>query len=310
MPRRATLSLGMAALVAGLALSGCAAEQPTEPATETPASATSAPDVTGSLAHLVPEALRDTTIVVGFLADEQLPHVVRADDGSWSGPLTEVVAAAVDRLGLTTTEAVITSDQIEQLESGEVTILVSGTTPSEHIYEVADGVSYIHEDAVFLAGAGVELGSDPAEAGLDDLCGLSIGFTDTNTDSANRLRGYLAEAAALCAARDLEALEPVPFEVGAGTLVDAVVNGDVDAVPTGEVYGAYLRAEHPDLTVAGPVREQSVQVFLASKDSALAEPLAAAVEALVADGTYAAIMDGYGLLSRPPSPAEVNPLEE
>lgn len=189
--------------------------------------------------------------------------------------------------------------------AGNPAVFAISAVPNEGVVEVVDTVTFVEDDERFLVRAGVEVGDEPR-----DLCGLWIGHYDPGGGLGSDDLAYLTDASADCEAEGVEPVEIVPFTAETGFPHDAVVRGEIDATPVSESYAAFKIGQSPELSLGGPVMRRSAIAFVVGKDNGLAEPMAAAIDELVSNGTYERIMDSYGLPNSAPEKALVNVISE
>lgn len=303
---------GLAVFATALLLTACGDEGPTsapspsstsDAPTDAVASTTPTPETSGSLAHLVPAERRGATLILGFPDDNPSPLLGNPADGEADGALPDLVAAAIDLLGLSASyEAVPQVDALDPLTAGELDVYVGLATGVHGIADQADAVTYLEEQETFLIGDGLDVGPEPA-----DLCGLRVGYDDSDDEHV----GALTEFSASCTAvHDLAPIDLQEFTDETGPAREAVVAGELDAAITDSFYGEWFATEHPGLSIGGPVLAESYWALLVGKDNGLVEPLAAAIDELVANGTYEQIMTDHGVPSMPPAQATVNPTAE
>ncbi|NEE02262.1 transporter substrate-binding domain-containing protein [Phytoactinopolyspora halotolerans] len=279
------------------------AEAQQTPSADASTAAEERPDTYGTLSHLLPEDVAGGTLILAIPPEEmRTDHYLREEDGAVTGPLPDLVRAAADRLGLPTQERPFESgDELhDSYIDGEPAVFLVAASPWGFPVDDADVVTFAEYDERFLLREGLEIGDDPT-----DLCGLRVGQYQPEHGSP-ALGAYFAEVSAACDAAG-DPLEIVPFESTDDDFpTDAVAAGEIDAAPAGEIVGAILIDETPGLTLGGDVTGQGATAFISGKQHGLAEPLAEALAALAADGTYAEIMGGYGLPDVAPDGPTVN----
>jgi polar amino acid transport system substrate-binding protein len=303
----------LTAVIAGVAIAamGCSGDDsataeprplmadPTPPDTPTP---TPTPDTFGSLADLVPDDLVGRTVILGIP-----PESMRADmymseaGGSMVGALPDLITAAADLLGMPAElRDVEGGDELEEsfLDDDPVVYLIAAST-NNFPTNLADLVSFVAYEERFLFREGLDIGDEPL-----DLCGLRIGRYETE-HSEPAHQGFFAEIESVCEMEG-DPLELVAYTPDDGFPVDAVVAGEIDAAPSGQVYSAHVMNQNPGPTWGGPKTGDSTTGLIVGKESGLAEPLAQALHELATTGVFGEIMERYGLPNVPPAEPMVN----
>lgn len=260
--------------VAGLALSACApsAAPDTDP--------TEATEFT-----LEDNPLRGTVLTGTFQPDWGLPLAAMVDDKP-AGFVIEIAQAAAAKLGATI--EVIPNDfatTIPGVQSGKYDI-GNGTDATVERQAVVDVVSTTKTGYTFLTYGDLH---EPIDDEMDALCGLSI-----SQIAGNSVLDVLNEQNTVCAE---EGLEPIDIQIfpDRGAAFLAVQSGRVDATSVYGASGGYIAKEDPKWVVSGPTVISGETGFSVRKDTGYAELWKLAVDAVIADGTYAEILDSYGI---------------
>ena len=261
-----------------------------EPSTSPPSAAT------GTLSHLLPADLRGATVALAMPpAVYRQEHLARTTGDQPDGVLVALVLAAVDLLGLHAefTEF-LPGQEMEEARLGDLpAVFLMAQVVTAFPTDRADVVPFATDRQRLLLREGVTV------ADADDLCGLTIVAPTTVNQEFSR-----AETACLLAGTPIKLVYPTEEATLAHV---SVAEGRADAMLVGELYGAHLRQQSPELSVGGPVWQTITWGFTVGKDTGLAEPLAAALGELVASGRYEEIMTRYGMPSLPPESITVNP---
>ena len=163
--------------------------------------------------------------------------------------------------------------------------------------ETYDFVSYF-DDAYRLVvkDTAAEIPADPSA-----LCGLSI----AEVNGGYTLK-YLQDFSKQCTDAGKPAVEIMTFP-DQGAIQLAVKSDRVDAAALTIANGSYAAKKGGGLKITGPKFAVTTEGFTLKKGSDLAEHLENAMNALIADGTYAEILKRYGLEDGAIKKAEVNP---
>lgn len=315
--------LAVPALVLGVALlAACTAEpEPTDGGSTEPSAAADTPtteaepsptpevdELHGSLAHLIPDGLGEQPLPTG-VADDGWPHALVNEDGDPTGVLLDLATTAAGRLGLELDlepgEAI---DIAGAVEEGDYAVGLVPIGLSEHLPDTVDFVSYLVAGTTFVVRPGTALDTDP-----ESLCGRTVGHREPSEHDDGGVKA-LSEFDAVCSARGLEPVDLVP-QPGDEAIRNGVLDGSLDAGTANQARGAYvIDRDGLDLELAGPVFERTATSFMVAREGSGAEELgeafAAAVNEMIADGSYARILDSYGLAHTAVEEAELNLTQE
>lgn len=139
------------------------------------------------------------------------------------------------------------------------------------------------------------------DATLADICGYTIALLASHPS-----QGTLEKASADCEAAGQAPLKLDFYPDRAANFL-AVKSGRADATPgfTGE--NGWLLQKDADLTAAGPIFDTTLAGFPLQKGSALVPYWQAALNQIIADGTYKAILDKYSVGDVAIGEALINP---
>lgn len=210
-----------------------------------------------------------------------------------SGQLTgldiELGEAIAKKLGLKVEWAESAFEQLmPSLTTGRTDFIISGLSDKLARHEVADFIDYLKTDGAFYT-----LASSPAKTALD-LCGLKVGTSRSTSFPAD----IAAWSKANCEAAGKPAIIVVPAESTAdarsqlkqGRIDGAVQGSETIAYVFGQDKGAFRQV---GLITTGNPHFQGIAF---KKDNTmLRDAVAEALSALMADGTYQAILGKYGL---------------
>ncbi|SHG70570.1 ABC transporter substrate-binding protein [Geodermatophilus nigrescens] len=187
-------------------------------------------------------------------------------------------------------------------QSGDVDATISNVTVTEERKQLFDFSSYRVDQLGWLVRADSDLSVESAE----DVAGLTVGVgSGTNQeqillawDEANRAAG----------------LEPVTIDYyeSYNDAVLALQSGRLDVYVGPNATAAYSAATSPDdVRVAGLTNggwPDTAEIAVATaRGNGLAEAFTAALDAAIADGSYAQVLERWGLTSEAVDDAETNP---
>lgn len=258
----------------------------------------SAPSAETRVAELLPDAIASKgTLTVATSAD-YAPVAFVDEDGRITGLDPELARAIGAKLGLDT-EVVNAGFEgiLAGLDAGKYDIVVSGVNDTRQREERYDFVTY------FTAGTALYALAETARGigGLDDLCGRRVGVARGTIQQT-----YAADQDRTCEEGGASGVAVQVFpDQNAVTL--ALRSGRVEVAMADSPVAAHVaRRSDGDLVVAGDIFASAPYGIAVPKGSGLAEPLRAAVDALIRDGTYAEILQEHGLESGALDRAAVN----
>jgi polar amino acid transport system substrate-binding protein len=313
--RRAPLVAALAA-VSALALSACSSSNDIEEkasieAGGQPLKVDTSPDQhrvhakeSKDAEALVPAAVKADGVLTVATTPFSAPLDFYADDNKTPiGNETDIAQLVADALGLKL-QLVPTAWENWPLatQSGQVEATVANVTVTEKRKELFDFSSYRVDNLGFLAQAHSKLKITKPE----DVAGLRIAVgSGTNQekillawDKANQAKG----------------LKPVDVQYfqNDGDTTLALQSGRIDLSFGPNATAAYKAATSPDdFTVVGTVNggwPQTAQIAVTTaKGNGLAPAVTAALNAAIADGSYAQVLKRWGLTSEAISKSETNP---
>ena len=293
-----------AGLLATLAVTACSAPATTPSASGEAAGSDRSFDVSGvakvdDIAALLPQSIADKgTLTIGAAID-YAPAEFRADD------LTTAIGYDVDLgkaigkvLGV---ETEVVDGEFASLLPGIGTkydIGISSFTITEERTANFTMISYITVGSSFAVKAGNPDGFNPEE-----LCGQTIGV-QTGTWQEEELATF-TEA---CEAEGQEPIEVLPYAKQSDVTTN-LVGGKVAAFYADSTVASYAVALTGDqLEVVGGVRDAAPQgIVVAQDDTELAAAVQQAVQHLMDDGTWPAILDSWGVTDAALDTAEIHP---
>jgi polar amino acid transport system substrate-binding protein len=239
-----------------------------------------------SVAGLVPSDFKDATVKNAVYND--YPPEMFLQEGKLVGLQVDLVNAAAAVMGI----------KLENIPVGSFDSIIPGLAgkrydlSSSDFGVTAERVKQVDFVTLFDLGTSfaVKSGSGLTIEARDDLCGHSVAviagsyFIDQVKDISNE-----------CTSNGQEAIDLQTFPQQSAAVL-AVSNGRVDAIGASAdviAYTAQQEAAQVDLT---PYIEAPIpQGFAFQKGSGLVNPFQAAVQELIKNGTYAKIMDKWGL---------------
>ena len=236
---------------------------------------------------LLPEAVASKgTLVIATDATYPPSEFVAEDGSTIVGFDIDLVVALGQALGLEVDVQNATFDTIiPGLESGKFDIGASSFTDTMEREAVVDFVTYFMAGQNFYVGAesGLELN------GLESLCGHSVALqkgTIQETDAMAQNE--------LCTADGKEGVEVLSFDSQTDANV-AVSSGRAEVGFVDSQIAAYIAAESDGAFVVSGTPFATAPYGLALAKDGLAPAILEALKGLIADGTYAAILDKWGV---------------
>ncbi|HXX38645.1 MAG TPA: ABC transporter substrate-binding protein [bacterium] len=244
-----------------------------------------------SIAAAVPAALRAKGVLVVASDASYPPFESFAPDGKtiigFDADLAHAIGAV---LGLKAQMTNVSFDEIiPGLAAKKYDIAMSSIGDTKKREEVVDFVTY------YWNGTGIAVPTgNPKHLSTDNLCGARVGVERGTLQQTSMLP---ADASA-CQARGKPAPIAEAFKDANETLL-ALASGRVDAVLADAVTLDYAASKSSSkFAVAGPIRRNPSPGGVAiPKGSGLADPIHRAIAKLMANGTYKAIVNKWGLHS-------------
>jgi polar amino acid transport system substrate-binding protein len=248
-------------------------------------------EVDTEFAGQVPATYADQPLVIGVAPD--LPPVnFGGEDGEQRGYEADLLRAAGELVGV---EIVFQESQnaLQEYSAGQVDGIAGAFTDTLERQALGDFIDYSNSSRAALTQECNPKGIESTE----DLCGLQVvaavgtvqlaQLTDTETPGSLLT---LCEEAGL----------PAPIPVQADTSVSAITSltaGRADALVTGEPIAVNAVKQSDGALTIAYVEELPVPVgvMIHKEHAELTDVLAQAYQKLVDDGTYAEIMNAYGI---------------
>lgn len=295
-------------LIAALALTACSNDDATpadeSPGQEAPTDGDLSYDVSGvekvdEIAALLPQEIADRgTLVIGAAID-YAPAEFRAEDLQTAiGYDVDLGKALGNVLGL---EAEVSAAEFASLLPGigsKYDIGISSFTITEERSASYNMIAYVEVGSSFAVRAGNPDGFDP-----DQLCGQSIGVQN-GTWQHEDLDAKNEE----CSASGEEPIDVLVY----GTQSDVttnVIGGKAVAFYADSTVASYaVEMTGGQLEVSGDVRDSAPQgIVVAQDDAELTEAMQAAMQHLMDDGTWEAIMESWGTADAALTTADLYP---
>jgi polar amino acid transport system substrate-binding protein len=209
----------------------------------------------------------------------------------------DLAQALVRKLGLKLEwQETAFSQMLPALSTGRVDAIISGMTDLKSRHDASTFVDYLRSGPQFFVQA--------SRAGefkdMQALCGKSVG-TSRRT----------AFPAAIAAWSDAHCGDNAIKVVGTEGSADArtqLKQGRVDAGVQGNETLPYVMGQEPNVyaTVGAAFADQYTGIALAKEDTGLQTAIASALDALIADGSYKALLDKWQLSSDAIAKATIN----
>lgn len=265
---------------ATLALAGCASGGGGGNTTAAP---TIAPDA--AAVALLPEAIKTSGVLSMGVDATYPPNEYKDADGNPIGWDIELADAVAAKLGLKPEWTIAAfANIIPSVEGDKVNMGVSSFTDNAERELQVNFVNYYQAGILWASAAGKTVNPD-------DACGLKVAVQATTYQHTDEVP---AKSDA-CVAAGKAAIEIMPFDTQ-DAATSAVVLGQVDAMSADSPVTAYAIAQSKGkLQAAGSSFDVAPYGYALSKTSGLEKAIQAALQSLIDDGTYQAILDSWGV---------------
>lgn len=280
---RAKYALPAIAAVAVLLLSGCVDNSTPSPGSTD--GATSSVTKDDAAAELLPAEIADSGKLIIGTDPTYAPNEFKDEAGEPIGWGIEIASAVAAKLGLEPEFQVSKFDNIiPSVTGGKVNIGVSSFTDNVEREKVVDFVNYYTAGIQWASAKGKDV--DP-----DDACGLKVAVQATTYEHTDEVPAK-SEA---CVAAGKEPIDIKPFDTQ-DAATNAVVLGQVDAMSADSPVTLYaISKTEGKLQLAGETFDVAPYGIAVGKDSGLAKAIQAALQSMVDDGSYAKILDEWGV---------------
>jgi polar amino acid transport system substrate-binding protein len=298
---RRAATLVAAATTAALVLTGCG-EDPEESAPSEDAASESLPavEVDEELAARVPAEIgEDGTITVGSDTSYAPSEFVDEDGETIVGFDVDLFDAVAQKIGFEAEfESASFDSIIAGVGSGRYEVGVSSFTINPERLAEATMVSYFSAGTQWATKAG-----NPEDVDPDDACGAIVAV-QRGTVQVDDVTARSAE----CEAAGNEPIDIQQFE-GQDEATAAIVSGRVDAGLADSPVMAYaVQQTNEQLELLGDIYDSAPYGYVVPQaQTEFAQVLADALAALIEDGTYAEILEKWGVEAGAIDTPEVNP---
>jgi polar amino acid transport system substrate-binding protein len=295
---------GVVAAAASLLLAACGQSDQTTTATSTSpttqTSATAPASADTALAAMVPEAVaEDGVITVGTDSTYAPAEFLDTDGKTIIGFDVDLFDAVAARLGLQADfQSANFGDIITGVTSGKYEVGVSAFTINPERLQQVSMVSYFNAGTSWATKAG-----NPAGVSIDNPCGKRIAVQRDTVQVPD-----ITARSAACTKAGKPAIQ-IDQYAGQDQATAAVVSGKDDATLADSPVVAYaVKQTNGQLELLGKMYDAAPYGYVVPKDEPeLAQAVAKAVDALIADGTYQAILEKWGVTQGAVSTSEVDP---
>ncbi|HEX5868653.1 MAG TPA: ABC transporter substrate-binding protein [Beijerinckiaceae bacterium] len=257
--------------------------------------------VTSALAQALPDRIKEAkAIVVANVPNYPPMEFKDPRTATLTGLDIDLGQALAKKLGVEFKFTEISFEQmVSSLTTGRADMILSGMTDTEARRDTLDFVDYLTTGAQFYTTADAkDTFKTPA-----DLCGKTVG--------ASRRTSFPGEmekwSKANCEAAGKPALKIVGTE-GSADARTQLKQKRLDAAVQGSETLPYLMSVEPNAyaIVGDPFTRQHQGMGFAKKDTALRDAVAAALKAMIADGSYKAVLAKWNLEANAVSEVMIN----
>lgn len=295
---------GVLAAAATLMLAACGqGTQTTTGASTSPttaASATAPSSADASLAAMVPQAVaEDGVITVGTDSTYAPAEFLDTDGKTIIGFDVDLFDAVAARLGLRAQfQSANFGDIITGVTSGKYEMGVSAFTINPERLKQVTMVSYFSAGTSWATKSG-----NPSGISIDNACGKRVAVQRDTVEVPD-----ITARSAACTKAGKPAIT-IDQYAGQDQATAAVVSGKDDAMLADSPVVAYaVKQTNGQLQLLGAMYDAAPYGYVVPKDETqLAQAVARALDALIADGTYRTILDKWGVTPGAVRAAEVNP---
>lgn len=241
-----------------------------------------------AIAQEVPDAIKERGALNLAVSSTYPPmEYVDPDTGELTGFDIDLGEAIADKLGLEINWSKSTFPQlIPSLTTGRTDFILSGLSDRESRRETMDFVDYLRTGAQYLVAA------DGSAQEITDICGKKVGSTRSTSYPA-AIEAWSKEN---CEANGKPAVVFVPAE-NAVDARDQLRQGRTDAIVQGtETLPYVIKTDPGRYRILGePFTLGYAGIAFRKEDTQFRDAVAAALDEVIADGTYAEILAKYGL---------------
>ena len=286
---------------AALLITGCTNNEATESAAAgapTSAATERTIAVDEAAAGLVPATIAESGTLRLGTNPEYSPNEFKDPDGNPTGWDVELAEAVAAKLGLTPQWEIGTFDSLlPKLEGGLTDMGAASFTINEERVASYDFVNYYSAGVLWAQTPGGNV--DPANA-----CGLTVGVQTGTFEQTDELP---AKSQA-CTDAGKEPIEILTYD-SQNEVANALALGKLDAFSADSpVTGYAIKQLDGKIEAAGDIFDTAPYGYAFTKNSELVPAVQAALASLKADGTYDAILAGWGVESGAVAEFPVNAL--
>jgi polar amino acid transport system substrate-binding protein len=251
----------------------------------TPAASGSGVKADSAAVALLPDDVKKTGKLVIGTDPTYAPNEFKDESGAPIGWGIELAAAVAGKLGLTPEYQVAKFDNIiPSVTGGKADIGESSFTDTVEREKQVDFVNYYSAGILWASAAGKDV--DP-----DNACGLTVAVQATTYEDTDEVPAKSDE----CVAAGKPAINKVQYDTQ-DAATNAVALGQADAMSADSPVTLYAISQTKGkLQAAGKSFDVAPYGIVVGKDSGLAEAVQAAMQSLMDDGTYADILDNWGV---------------
>jgi len=228
-------------------------------------------------------------VIVAAADPSLLPYNFVGDDGkTWEGLNISLAEVLSEKLGRTIRfEAAGFDTIIPGLTSGRYDLALTGMFDTQERQKTVDFVDYLLAENNFLTREGYREIVD-----MDDLCGEKVGIPSGAIEG-----GLLAEASERCVVAGEAAIDVAEYS-DLDAVVLALTSQRIDVAPNDSAANAYIVKNAKGLVTSGGYLNEGYFAAAFAKDSDLTAEFEAAFAEIMADGSYAEVLEEWGIPSR------------
>lgn len=239
----------------------------------------------------LPEAIKASgVLVLGTTSSIGLPWtgIKEGTSDVYVGVEPDLAAEIAKRLGLRLEVSNLGFDSlIPSLEANRINIIMSDMLDTPVRQKKVDFVDHIMGGSAMMQ----KTGSDKKIASLDDVCGLKASALRGSMESLS-----IAKQSEKCVAEGKPAIEAQLFP-DTGAQITALNSNRTDVAMSDLIYVGMLSKKQPEqFTMVGEPFNFGPCGIAVPKDSPLGPLIAETLDAMIADGTYAEIMERNGFV--------------
>lgn len=279
---RIRFAVPVIAAIAVISLTGCVDNS--TPSPDAPSSAAVSAKDDAAAALLPADVAASGKLVIGT-SPNYAPNEYKNEAGDPIGWGIELASAIAGKLGLEPQFTIARFETIiPSIVGGTIDVGESSFTDNATREEQVDFVNYYVAGIQWASGIGKDV--DP-----DNACGLTVAVQATTYEDTDEVP---AKSAA-CVAAGKEPITKLPFDTQ-DAAANAVALGQADAFSADSPVTLYAIEQLKDkLQLAGETFDVAPYGLAVAKDSGMAEAVQAALQSMVDDGSYAALLDSWGV---------------